>query len=282
MPNIEDAIQLALHTHRGQTDKGDHAYILHPLRVLSSVSEDTAQLAAVLHDVVEDGEVTLNDLRKAGYPGQVVKAVDALTKRQGETYEAFIKRLKPNRLARTVKLADLKDNMNLSRIPNPSKSDLARLKRYRAAWTALTDPSESQLRKLAAFATRSLVTSKRRSDTFEPSLDRCASCESAVLRPVIVYYTGSKPRDFVGIVLGRCGACDRTSPLLSVMAGARAVSGIMIPGRPERTEEPTCQCGAKSFYLLKVTHYDNGFFDDAVLAAECSVCANRQALVFTD
>jgi hypothetical protein len=80
-------------------------------------------MAAVLHDVVEEGGVTLEQLRAAGFADVVVEAVDALTKREGEDYEAFIRRAALNPIAREVKLADLRDNSDLSRIAEPTEKD---------------------------------------------------------------------------------------------------------------------------------------------------------------
>jgi (p)ppGpp synthase/HD superfamily hydrolase len=94
---------------------------------------EEAKIAAVLHNVVEDSSVTLSDLRAEGFPERVVEAVEALTKRPGETYELFILRAASNDIARTVKLADLFDNCDLSRIPNPGPEDYERLKKYREA-----------------------------------------------------------------------------------------------------------------------------------------------------
>lgn len=90
-------------------------------------------MAAVLHDVVEDSSVTLGDLRAEGFPESVVDAVEALTKRQGESYEEFILRAAANAIARTVKPADLLDNCDLSRIPAPGPEDFERLKKYQEA-----------------------------------------------------------------------------------------------------------------------------------------------------
>jgi len=140
MPTIEDAIELALRAHRGQRDKADAPYVLHPLRLLAHMTSETEQMTAVLHDVVEDSDVSLDDLRAAGYPEEVVTAVDALTRRTDESYEAFIARVKPNALARRIKLADLEDNMDVRRIAEPTEKDLARLRRYRLAWSALLSP----------------------------------------------------------------------------------------------------------------------------------------------
>lgn len=137
MPNLEDAILLALEAHRGQKDKGGEPYILHALRVMLRMTTEHERSAAVLHDVVEDAGIGLADLRREGYPEPIVEAIDCLTRREGESYEAFITRLEPNPLARKVKLADLHDNMDLRRIPDPQQQDHQRLERYRRAWMEL-------------------------------------------------------------------------------------------------------------------------------------------------
>lgn len=137
MPTIEDAIALALQAHRGQLDRAGQPYILHPLRVMMLVSGIEARIVAVLHDVVEDTPTTLDDLRALGYSEAIVTAVDHLTRRDDETYEQFIERIKPHPLARHVKLADLMDNMDLRRIDHLGEGDLERLRRYQAAWHAL-------------------------------------------------------------------------------------------------------------------------------------------------
>src|SRR5215217_9307971 len=115
MPNIEDAIKLALEKHHGQTDKAGEPYILHPLRVMAQMQTEVEQIVAVLHDVVEDSDVTLDDLRRMGYSEEIVTAIDHLSRRDGESYDNFIQRIKPNPLALRVKLGDLRDNMDLRR-----------------------------------------------------------------------------------------------------------------------------------------------------------------------
>ena len=134
---LENAIALAVEKHRGQRDKAGAPYILHPLRVMLRVGSLEAKMAAVLHDVVEDTGVTLEALAAAGYPARVVEAVGALSRRPGESYEAFIARAGQCPLAREVKLADLEDNMNLGRFPQVTERDLARNRKYRAAWERL-------------------------------------------------------------------------------------------------------------------------------------------------
>jgi (p)ppGpp synthase/HD superfamily hydrolase len=130
---LERAIAIAAAAHEGQVDKAGAPYILHPLRMMLAVTAPETRMAAVLHDVVEDGDVTLAQLGAEGFPASVVEAVDALTKRDGEDYEAFIRRVAPIPIAREVKLADLLDNSDLSRIADPTKQDRARIEKYRRA-----------------------------------------------------------------------------------------------------------------------------------------------------
>ena len=141
MPTIGDTIKLAADAHEGQVDKGGQPYILHPLRLMLAVNSEPARIVALLHDVVEDNPTfTLEKLRLAGYPQDVLEALDCLTKRPGEHYSDFIDRIKPNVLARKVKLADLRDNMDVTRLTKVTADDLERLQRYRDAWSTLTGP----------------------------------------------------------------------------------------------------------------------------------------------
>ncbi|MBU8894411.1 GTP pyrophosphokinase [Corallococcus sp. H22C18031201] len=139
MPSLEDAIALATAAHQGQRDKAGQPYILHPLRVMFRVHSDLERTVAVLHDVVEDTPYTPEKLRQLGYGEEVLSALDCLTRRKGETYEAFIERLRPHPLARRVKLADLEDNMDVRRLSAVTERDLERLARYRAAWSRLLE-----------------------------------------------------------------------------------------------------------------------------------------------
>jgi guanosine-3',5'-bis(diphosphate) 3'-pyrophosphohydrolase len=133
MSTLERAIELAARAHAGQRDKGGHPYILHPLRVMQAVSGEAERIAAVLHDIVEDTALTFDDLLAEGFPAEVVDAVRALTKFDGETREQAARRIVRNPIARAVKLADIADNMDLSRIPNPTERDFERLRQYEVA-----------------------------------------------------------------------------------------------------------------------------------------------------
>ena len=137
MSTLERAIEIAEIAHAGQFDKGGAPYIGHPLRLMKHLFSEEEKIAAVLHDVVEDGEVTLAELRAEGFSEEVVEAVDSLTRRPDEPYNLFILRAASNDLARRVKLADLFDNCDLSRIPDPGPADFERLKKYQGAIRAI-------------------------------------------------------------------------------------------------------------------------------------------------
>lgn len=137
MSTLQRAIEIAVEAHKEQTQKNKLPYVLHPLTLMLSMNTDETRIAAVLHDVVEDTDWTLELLAAEGFRKEVLDAIDCLTHREGTSYEDYIDRIRPNSIARTVKLADLKDNMNLLRIPEPSERDLIRLKKYRSAWQTL-------------------------------------------------------------------------------------------------------------------------------------------------
>ncbi len=138
MPTLADAIALAAEAHRTQLDKAGEPYVLHPLRVMLRLQTEEERIVGVLHDVVEDTPVGLDELRRRGYSERVIAAVDALTRRKGlETYEAFVERLSEDPLATRVKISDLEDNMDLRRLPVVGPEEAERLARYRAAWGKL-------------------------------------------------------------------------------------------------------------------------------------------------
>jgi len=137
MSDLDRAIQLAARIHAGQKDRYGKPYILHPLRVMMNVKTDQEKIVAILHDVIEDSDLELKDLTEEGFSSKVVDAVECLSKRDGEAYQDYIKRVLPNPLARTVKLADLEDNMNLERVDHLEEKDYQRFARYHLAWLVL-------------------------------------------------------------------------------------------------------------------------------------------------
>jgi (p)ppGpp synthase/HD superfamily hydrolase len=135
---VEDAVSIAARAHRGQKDKAGAPYLLHPLRMMLRMDTEAAMMAAVLHDVVEDTEWTLERLREAGFSEEVLEAVDCLTHREGESYQEFVERVRTNLVARQVKIADLEDNMNVRRINQLGPKELERMEKYHRAWRVLT------------------------------------------------------------------------------------------------------------------------------------------------
>ena len=133
MPTLSDAISFAVWAHDKQQDRTGELYILHPLRVMLKMKTETERIVAVLHDVVEDTGTSLEGLRYRGYSEEVIDAVDHLTRRDGESYAAFIFRVSDCDLARRVKIADLDDNMDLSRLSSVSAADTERNGRYARA-----------------------------------------------------------------------------------------------------------------------------------------------------
>ena len=129
----QQALAIARDAHKGQVDKAGVDYIQHPLFVASLVEGELAKTVALLHDVVEDSDWTLEDLRKKGLPEEVVQAVGILTKKRNEKYEEYILRVKQNPLARQVKLADLQHNSDLSRLTTVTEIDRKRAEKYRQA-----------------------------------------------------------------------------------------------------------------------------------------------------
>lgn len=131
--DLERAIEIAAVAHRGQTDKAGQPYFLHPLRVMLACEGQAAQIVAVLHDVIEDTDWTPEALRAEGASVEILAALETVTRRDQETYSEFIERAAGNEIGRAVKIADLHDNLDLSRIAQPTQADFARMDRYRAA-----------------------------------------------------------------------------------------------------------------------------------------------------
>lgn len=139
--NLARAIAIATEAHAGQTDKAGAPYIEHPLRVMRAQSTEEARMVAVLHDVIEDCPGwTFGRLAEEGFSAAVLDALARVTKTVGESYEDFARRAAGNPVSRAVKLADLADNMDLSRLTEVTDKDLARLEKYRSALAILQPP----------------------------------------------------------------------------------------------------------------------------------------------
>ena len=139
MPTLEDAIVLAVNSHKGQVDLNGEPYVLHPLRVMMKLESVEEKMVGVLHDVLEETDFQFDNLCNIGYSQDVVKAVDVITRRESEDYFEYIQRVKANPLARAAKIADLEDNMDLSRLRKLSDKDYDRMNKYIRAWHMLKE-----------------------------------------------------------------------------------------------------------------------------------------------
>ncbi len=139
MNPLTTAIRIAVEAHADTMDKaGREPYILHPLRVMMAQTSEVTRIVGVLHDVVEDTDVTFEDLAAAEIPQAAVAALRLLTKPHGADYQAYVEKIKPNPIARAVKLADLEDNMNVRRLDVVDDTVRERLSKYLRAWETLT------------------------------------------------------------------------------------------------------------------------------------------------
>ena len=135
---VEKAVRIAARVHCGQVDKSGAPYIGHPLRVMEMGRNEDECILGVLHDVVEDGAISFEDLLAEGFPPYIIDALRCITKLSpDEPYDKFIARVKRNPLAVAVKLNDLTDNMDIRRLPYLSDKDIKRLKRYLKAYKRL-------------------------------------------------------------------------------------------------------------------------------------------------
>jgi (p)ppGpp synthase/HD superfamily hydrolase len=138
---LDRAILIAVGAHSGQLypSPEPEPYVLHPLRVMASVDGESARVAAVLHDVVEDSEITLEQIEREGIPPDVLRTLDCLTRREGEAYSTYIRRVATDATAIRVKIADLHDNLRNNKAGERSPEVDDRIRRYQAALLFLTE-----------------------------------------------------------------------------------------------------------------------------------------------
>lgn len=136
------AMEIAYRQHMGQVDLAGKRYINHLIRVSDACSSARQKVVALLHDVIEDTDYTIDDLRNAEHIKdylEIIEAVDALTRRDGESYMDFIRRVSKNGIALCVKIRDLEDNLDCKRIPDMTSEDWSRMKKYYKARKFLLD-----------------------------------------------------------------------------------------------------------------------------------------------
>lgn len=127
---LEKAIAIAAKAHEGQTDKGGVAYIMHPLKLMMVMDTEDERITAILHDVVEDSSITIEDLKTEGFSEPVLEAITLLTREKKASYQKYIEAIAENALATKVKMADLSHNMDITRIPEATLKDFKQREQY--------------------------------------------------------------------------------------------------------------------------------------------------------
>lgn len=141
---LEVMIDLAVKGHAGQMDKGGRPYILHPLAVMHMLKTDDEELEciAVGHDLIEDTKTTYQTLHNFRFTERIINGIDALTKRRGETLEEYKARVKMNKDAILVKMADLRHNSDIRRLKGVEPADILRMISYHNFWLELKNELE--------------------------------------------------------------------------------------------------------------------------------------------
>lgn len=138
MSTLQRAIEIATKAHAGQFDKSGKEYIGHPLRVMKMGKTEAEKIVGVLHDVIEDTSITFEYLSEEGFSKEILDALLCVTKQSNnEDYDHFISRVLTNPLAVKVKINDLKDNMDITRLNKVTEKDLERIRKYQKAYNRL-------------------------------------------------------------------------------------------------------------------------------------------------
>lgn len=137
--NIKKAMNIAYQAHKNQVDKNGYPYIAHPLHLAEQMTTENTAITALLHDVVEDSDITVFDLENYGFDTEIIKAVKLLTRQNNITYKEYIEKIKTNDIARTVKIADLKHNLDMTRLDNITPNDIKRAEKYKKSLAFLIE-----------------------------------------------------------------------------------------------------------------------------------------------
>lgn len=136
---LDKAARICVIKHAGQRDKTGSAYFQHPMRVAMRCSGDEEKIVALLHDTIEDTDVTADYLRAEGFPDHIIDAILSVTKKEGENYEDFVSRAKQNNIGRIVKIHDIEDNLDVFRLTQLDEAMTARYNKYLKAYRFLND-----------------------------------------------------------------------------------------------------------------------------------------------
>jgi len=132
-PNINKALNLMYEAHKGQKDKGNIPYVFHPYHIAEQMNTEDEIIVALLHDVIEDTKITLEDIKSYGFNNNILEALKVITHDKNINYIDYINKISKNKLATKIKIRDLKHNIDLSRIPNPTEEDYNRVNQYKKA-----------------------------------------------------------------------------------------------------------------------------------------------------
>lgn len=143
MATLERAVEIARQAHAGQVDKGGADYIGHPLRVMEKCETEEEKIVGILHDVVEDSDWTFEMLEEEWFSDEIIDALRCITKQsEDEDYDVFISRVMTMPLSLKIKLYDLEDNMDLSRLKCVTEADLKRYEKYKRVYDRLVEEIE--------------------------------------------------------------------------------------------------------------------------------------------
>ena len=138
-PETKKAMKLCFEAHKNQTDKSGLPYVFHPFHVAEQMRDEKTTIVALLHDVIEDTSYTLQDLRAMGFNQEVLDAIALMTHDNNVPYMEYVAKIRENPIARTVKLADLRHNSDLTRMDEITETELKRVEKYKAAMRLLTE-----------------------------------------------------------------------------------------------------------------------------------------------
>lgn len=132
-PMTKQAMKLSFDAHKEQKDKSGLPYVYHPFHLAEQMTDEETAIVALLHDVAEDTDLTVDDIQKMGFSEAVCNALRMLTHDEGIPYMDYVAKVKENPIAKAVKLADLRHNSDLSRLDDVTEEDLERVEKYKAA-----------------------------------------------------------------------------------------------------------------------------------------------------
>ena len=138
-PLIKKACNLIFEAHKGQLDKGGYPYVMHPIHLAEQMDDELSTIVALLHDVVEDTDVTFEDLTEMGFPKEVIDALTLLTHKKDVPYLEYVSAVKESEIATKVKLADLKHNSDITRIETNDDKSKERITKHKEAIRVLKD-----------------------------------------------------------------------------------------------------------------------------------------------